>query len=97
MERVEAESLGDVLRRAIEQNNMTHRLLEAEAEALWPRIVGETIAGHTGKATVRKGLMTVCVRSATLRNDLMMSRSSLIRILNESLGKEVVKDIRFIG
>lgn len=97
MERLEAESLGDVLRRTIEQNNMTERLLESQAEALWPRIVGAGIAERTGKAKMDRGLMTVCVRSATLRHDLMMSRSSLIRLLNESLGKEVVKDIRFIG
>ncbi len=97
MKRIEAESVGDVLRRAIESDNLQERLLAVRAEALWPRIVGEEIAGRTGKAVVNKGVMTVCVRAASLRHDLTMSRSSIIRIINDTLGSDVVREIRFIG
>ena len=97
MKRVEAESLGDVLRRSIEEDNLGERLQEVRAASLWRPIVGPVIADQSGKPTVRRGLMTVCVRSATLRHDLLMSRSTLVKLINEALGAEIIKDIRFIG
>lgn len=40
MKRQNEESLGDVLRRTIEENGMTARLDETRAASLWPGIVG---------------------------------------------------------
>lgn len=97
MERVEAESLGDVLRRTIEEAGMTDRLDERRAIALWPQVVGEHIAGLCGRPTVYRGVMTVVVRPAPLRHDLTMSRTSLLRLLNAPFGRNVISDIRFIG
>lgn len=97
MKRISEESLGDVLRRAIEEQNMTGHLREMEAARLWPAIVGPGVAGCCGKPFCRNGVLTVAVRSAALRQDLVMSRSSQIFHLNKALGGDVVKDIRFIG
>lgn len=97
MKRVEAESVGDVLRRAIEEENLTEKLLETRACALWPRVVGQYIAARSSKPAMRRGIMTVAVSAASLRNDLDMSRSSIIKIINSTLGRDVVRDIRFIS
>ena len=96
MRRVEAESIGDVWRRTIEEENMTTRLLETRACMLWARVVGDPIAQRSGKPKMSKGIMTVSVHSAPLRSDLNMSRSSIVRLLNKALGRDVVCDIRFI-
>lgn len=95
MKRLEPESVGDVLRQALHQEGMTERLYEAKAVAAWPAIVGENIAAFCGKPMVVNGLMTVYVRSAALRQELTMTRSILIRLINESLGRDVITDIRF--
>ena len=39
--------------------------------------------------------MTVRMSSATLRNELMMNRSLLIRRINEAVGAEVIHEIIF--
>lgn len=95
MKRLEPESIGDVLRRAIEQQGMSERLYETRAASLWPSAVGADIASQTSKASVWQGVMTVYVRNASLRHDLHMGRSSLIKLINEALGREIIKEIRF--
>jgi len=95
MKRLEPESVGDVLRQALQQQGMTDRLYEAKAVAAWPEVVGENIAACCGRPYVNKGLMTVYVRSASLRQELTMSRSILIRLLNEAAAHEAIKEIRF--
>lgn len=95
MKRLEPESIGDVLRHTLQQQGMTDRLHEAKAVAAWPSVVGEKIASFCGRPYVCNGLMTVYVRSAPLRQELTMSKSILMRLLNEAAGHEAVKEMRF--
>lgn len=95
MQRLEPESIGDVLRQVLQQQGLTDRLYEAKAVAAWPGVVGEKIAAYCGRPYVNNGLMTIYVRSASLRQELTMSRTILIRLLNEAAGHEAIKEIRF--
>ena len=95
MKRQETMSIGDVLRMTLEENDMTSRLDEFKAIDLWAGIVGEHIAGHTGRPTVSKGVMTVRVPSAPLRHELSMSRSAFTAEFNRLLGRRVIHDSRF--
>lgn len=95
MKRVEAEALGDVLRRAIEEQNMTQKLLETRACAIFPEMLGRDLASLCGQPTVNAGTMTVPVANASLRQDLAMCRSRLMEALNKKLGQNVISGIRF--
>lgn len=95
MKRTEPESAGDVLRQLLEEENMTTRLDECKAVDLWPRIVGLQLSRQTRRPTVAGGIMTVGVAAAPLRQELAMSRSQLVELINTSLGKKVITDIRF--
>ncbi len=95
MKRLEPEELGDVLRRAIDEQNMTQRLLETRACAILPAVLGKPLADLCGAPAVRRGVMYVPVPNASLRSDLMMNRSRLVMIINKTLGQDVVGDIRF--
>lgn len=95
MKRLEPESIGDVFRRALEEENLTQKLLETRACSLWARVVGPGIAAGTSRPYVTRGVMTVGVPSASLRQDLQMSRSILVQIINKALGDDVIRDIRF--
>lgn len=97
MKRQNEELLGDVLRRTIEECGMTARLYETRAVSLWPGIVGPEIAARASRPSVRDGVMTVRVASAPLRQELIMNRSHLIGIINRTLARNVISDIRFIG
>lgn len=95
MERHEAQSLGDLLRLAIEENQNTFRYDEINAINAWPKIIGRSIAGQTGRPFLKDGVMTIRVAQAPLRHELNMMRSTLARAINAEIGKDIVKDIRF--
>ena len=95
MKRTEPESIGDVLRIVIQENDMAGRLDEVKAINLWPVIVGESLAMRMSRPRVSFGTMVVDVESAALRHELNMRRSQLISLINSRLGKEVIRNIRF--
>lgn len=95
MKRIEPEAIGDVLRLTVQEANMVSRLDECRAADLWGEMMGPGIAGQTSKPRVSCGMMVVDVPSAALRHELTMSRSLMIKMLNQRLGKEVIKEIRF--
>lgn len=97
MKRIEPQSIGDVLRISIQESKMAGKLDERRAIEFWAPLVGDYMAKQCGRPTVRDGVMTVSVPGAALRHELTMSRSLLIRLINEKLGKQVIKEIRFIS
>lgn len=97
MERKEAESLGDLLRKAIEENQAAFRFDEINAMNAWPRVVGQAVASKTSRPFIKGGIMTIRVVSAPLRHELNMMRSAIAKAINEDVGKEVVKELRFLG
>lgn len=97
MERKDSQSIGDILRIALQQNCLAGRLDELKAIDLWESTVGTYIASQCRRPTVDNGLMTVSVANASLRHELAMNRSALKKSINKALGKPVISEIRFIS
>lgn len=95
MKRLQAESVGDVLRRALEADGNATRIDELTAASKWPAIVGAHIAARTMLPYVANGTINIRVPDAALRHELSMHRSAFVREFNRLTGKEVIRDIRF--
>lgn len=95
MKRTEAQKVGDIINHFIEAENLTTQMNENRASYVWPDVVGYGINRYTISRSVRGGVMTVHLSSATLRNELMMTRTKLIERINEAVGADVIKDIVF--
>lgn len=97
MDRKEAESLGEVLRQAIEENQSAFRFDEINAINAWPKVVGKDVAHKTMRPYIKDGRMTIRVPSPPLRHELNMMRSVIAKAINNEIGKDIVKELRFIG
>lgn len=97
MERTDAQSLGDLLRRAIEENQSAFRYDEINAIKAWPKVIGGAVASRTLRPYIKDGVMTIRVPGASLRHELNMMRSMIAGAINAEIGKETVKEIRFVG
>lgn len=95
MKRYDPESIGDVMRNLLEESSLQGRMDELKAADMWPRVVGEYIAAQTSKPYVKKGIMSIGVPNASLRQELHMNRSRLCRHINNSFGKEIITEIKF--
>lgn len=95
MKRLEPQSIGDVLRKAIDDAQMSGHLDELRAAEFWPSIVGQHIADECRRPYILDGRMSVRVPDAALRQELNMQRSLIISEFNRLAGKPVVKSLRF--
>lgn len=95
MERRYPQSIGDVLRMQLQQDCMQGRIDECRAADLWADIIGAHVASQCRRPNVSKGLMTIGVPNASLRNELNMSRSAIAREINRQLGRNVIIEVRF--
>lgn len=95
MQRHEPQSIGDVLRDVLEETSLQNRMDELKAADMWKHVAGENIAALSSKPYVKNGVMSIGVPNASLRNELHMNRSRLKEIINQNLGKEVLKEIKF--
>ena len=95
MKRTEALQIGEIIDSYIRQENLETAMNEQKASYVWADVVGYGINRYTISRSVHNGVMTVRLSSATLRNELMMNRSLLIRRINEAVGAEVIHEIIF--
>ena len=87
--------LATILQQAIQASKIdvdldTHRLWQQ-----WKDVVGAAIAENTRPEAIKGKLLLVNVSSAPWMQQLQFLKPELIEKLNETLGKEVVGDIRF--
>ena len=59
----------------------------------WDKIVGPMIARNTSDINLKDGVLTVKFRSAIVRNEISMRRTSLQKLINDAIGEDVVKSI----
>lgn len=96
MKRVKAQSIGDILREFFTQNpEIGRRLDEVRLVHAWREMLGPGVAQATREAYVRGATLHVVLDSAVLRSELMMWRDRLVRTLNERVGTDVIREIRF--
>ena len=72
---------------AIAQNNALN---------IWGETVGEKVAKNTEPDRVEHGVMIIKVSSPTWRQELYFQKNEIIKKINNKIGKNVIRDIRFI-
>ena len=95
MRRTQAQQIGEIIDEFLQAEHLDTQLDEHRACALWPQIVGYGVNRYTVSRDVRGGVMYVRLTSAALRNELMLNRSRLVTLINETLGRDVIHDIVF--
>ena len=72
---------------AIAQNNALN---------IWNDVVGESVAKNAKPDRVEHGVLIVKVSSPTWRQELYFQKKEIIEKINHTIGKNVIRDIRFI-
>ena len=95
MKRSKTESITNLLNEFLRKQGLEtplnqHRLIES-----WPKVMGEVINRQTCDLFIKNQTLYVKIKSAALKSDLMMNRTSLVNQLNEAAGAYVISDINF--
>lgn len=93
MRRRNSEALDQVLQQVLKENHLEGKLSEVRLIKNWESIVGPQLAAQTEKLYIRNQVLYLHVKSAIVRNELMLMRASLIKKLNESVGTQSIRNI----
>ena len=95
MERRKTIHISEIIQEILNKSNLKGRLDETTISQKWEEVVGRPMAQYTKNVYVSKGILYVNVTSSVVRNELMMSRTTLIEQLNAITGNKTIKDIIF--
>lgn len=85
----------DILLQYLRSEGLETPLLEYRLINAWPEIVGPVVARYTGSISIRNAILYVQIKSASLKQNLQMMKTELIRKLNNHVGSSIINDIHF--
>ena len=89
------EKVGEILQKSIQRMDLSRRLEEYGVWPIWNEVVGPTIARNAQPERIREGTLFVKVPSPTWMQQLQYMKEMIRERLNQSLRREVVKNIFF--
>lgn len=93
MRRSNIQSLGSAIKDYLKDQKLDGKIAEIEAVNSWESIIGKQIARATSSIYIKDGTLYVHLKSSIVRNELFMMRNDIIRVMNQRIGREVVKAI----
>lgn len=93
MKRTEAQSIKEIIDKAISNQNLSGAFNEQKAGYVWQEIVGPTINRYTTRRYVENGTLHVYISSAPLKNELQFLKTKLIAEVNKAVGTNVITNI----
>jgi predicted nucleic acid-binding Zn ribbon protein len=91
----DVKEIKDLILRNLRAQGLETPLLQKRLIEAWPTVMGDVIAGYTQNLYIRNQTLFVHLTSPALRADLSMQRQEIVRKLNESVGNQVIAEVRF--
>ena len=91
----DVKEIKDLILRNLRTQGLETPLLQKRLIDAWPTVMGDVIAGYTQNLYIRNQTLFVHLTSPALRADLSMQRQEIVRRLNESVGSQVIAEVRF--
>jgi predicted nucleic acid-binding Zn ribbon protein len=88
-------SLREIIEKFLKSAGLENRVDEYMAFTYWDSVVGKEVSKHTEPEKIADGTVFVKVNNDVWRNELAFFRNEIISKLNEKIGKNIVKEIRF--
>jgi len=86
-------SIGEVLKEFIEKNNLQGGMDRIDVQKAWKSLMGNGVNSYTNEVVLKGTTLYVSLTSAVLREELGYGKQKIIKMINEELGKEVIKDV----
>jgi len=90
------EKLNQSIKTLLNNHGLEKGVQQNTAVVVWDTVVGEKVSQNTKPISVEHGVITVSVSNPTWRQELLFKQQDIIKQLNNKLGKNTIKEIRFI-
>ncbi len=89
-------ALGHSITRLLKNMGIEERVKEHQAINEWSQIVGENVSKVTKAQRVVNGILFVKVKNSSWRNELIYMRQEILIKLDKTVGRGIIKEVRFI-
>ena len=86
-------SMKEALSAFIQKNKLEKGMDKVNAREAWVRLMGNGVNNYTTAIELRNDTLFVSLSSSVLREELSLGKSKIITMMNEEIGKELVKKL----
>lgn len=86
-------SISDLLKEFVNTNKLQPGLDKVNVQDAWAQMMGNGVNNYTTAIQLERDTLYVQLSSSVLREELSYGKEKIIAMLNESLGKEVIKKL----
>ncbi|UGU16728.1 DUF721 domain-containing protein [Sinomicrobium kalidii] len=86
-------SLSEALKAFIEQNKLQSGMDKIDVREAWKQLMGNGINNYTADVQLKGDTLYVNLTSSVLREELSYGRQKIIQMVNDELGKALVKNL----
>ncbi len=86
-------SIADVLKEFIEANRLQPGMDKINVRDAWKSLMGNGVNNYTREIMLKGSTLYVELTSAVLREELSYGKEKIVKMINEELKREVVKEV----
>ena len=86
-------SIKDALKEFVETNKLEKGLNKVNVADAWASLMGNGVNNYTTAVNLERDTLYVQLSSSVLREELSYGKAKIINMLNEALGKEIIKKL----
>ena len=86
-------SISDILKEFVDNNRLQPGLDKVNVKDAWAQMMGNGVNNYTTAIQLERDVLYVQLSSSVLREELSYGKDKIIKMLNESLGKEIIKKL----
>jgi hypothetical protein len=85
--------LSDALKEFVDENNLQKGLDKVDVKEAWASLMGNGVNHYTTNVQLKRDILYVDLSSSVLREELSYGNKKIVAMLNEHLGKELVRKL----
>lgn len=86
-------SLGEVIQEFIASNKLQKGIDKVSVVDAWNKLMGTAIQKYTTQVKLERDTLYVQLSSSVLREELSYGKQKIVAMLNEELGKNLIKEL----
>ena len=91
--RGELKNISKIIEDVFSQKHFRIGIDNIKVQDAWVKTMGKNIQKYTYKVYYKKGVLCVKLKSSVLKEELTFEKAKIIKLINNELGKEYIKEM----
>src|SRR4051812_33758777 len=94
--RADGASLKDCIGELLDAYKLRGKLSQTHIIASWEKLMGQSISKRTSEIFFKDNTLFIKITSAPLKQELQLSKTKIIKLLNEEVGTSIIDNVVFL-